>query len=115
MDVPMREADACRSEAHQDVCIDTDVEVIPTVHAGPVTTKCVEKTVWAPCAHENEGGDHHCRFGVRQVIRVTVPLTFGATAEAKITRTVCHQPKPGPCPPTTRGAGPLRGGGDPSE
>lgn len=110
--------ETCVAEAHQEMCVDADITVAPSVHAGPVKVACVGRPKLDQCEVEDEedpdgqredaGGERgchpmrNCRFSVRQTICVTIPLIFEATAEAALSTITCETPQPGPCPPSQR-------------
>ena len=105
-----REGEGCVALVHEELCVDADVSITPIVEAGPPVTRCLEMLRSGECEHEQpwRRGDcehrrsGHCCFTVRQTICVTVPLIFGARAEANVAAVSCETPKPGPCPAPPR-------------
>ena len=106
MDSVSTAAGRCATTVAEDVCVDADVAVTPVVEAGPATTTCLGQPQLDPacrrdpcCTHGGHHGRHTCYFRVRQTIRVCVPLTWGAKADATVAGVACGTPRPGPCPP----------------
>jgi hypothetical protein len=121
-DESMPRPGGCVTVANQEICVDADVEVVPFVRVGPPRAKCVGPPVFDDCGcgqrHPYKPcggcGESHpcppcgepsrpphkpsCRFCVRQVIRVSVPLFFDAKVEAEIAKVQCGVPSTGPCP-----------------
>ncbi len=105
---PMPGPEECEVLTHQEIAVDAHVTVRPTVETGVATTRCVGGPDIHDChdwdgsdgARQERSGRHHrheCRFVVRQVICVTIPLRFGARVEAEVSDVECGTPKPGPC------------------
>jgi hypothetical protein len=101
------QTEECEVLAHQEIAVEADVTVRPTVHAGCATTKCVGCAEIRECGNwdgtdggrkERPGRHHHreCHFEVCQHICVTIPIRFGAMVEAEVSDVECGTPKPGP-------------------
>lgn len=113
-DDPVPAQDGCMTMTHETMCVAADVEVLPSIEAGPPTIVCVGKPQPVDCtchphmkADESRGAGTppdagcpppSCHFGVRQLICVTVPLHFDAGVRAHVAAVDCACPKPGPCP-----------------
>jgi len=110
---PIPTPDGCVAVVTEELCLDADVDVRPFVRLGHVRTRCVsgpfvEGNDWfaggarksAPDKAPSDGERAvDCRFSVRQVLCVTVPLIFDANVEAVVAGVRCGTPKAGSCPP----------------
>lgn len=74
--------EGCSAVGCQDVSVCIPVTIKPYGEAGNATTKCLGKAVVSAgckaCPGPNEGA---CHFTISQMLRVEVPVVFGARAE----------------------------------
>ena len=89
---------------NQEICIEAKVTVNPDVSVGKVKIECVESEI-EPCS-KSKSDCEECTIIVSQLIRVQIPITFSATADAVPIATSCKLPgpsedlpKPGPKKP----------------
>jgi hypothetical protein len=81
----------CEVVAYQEVCLEADIAVDPTVTVGPATVVCIA----APAIHPFgtvtcEPTDVPCGFTVQATLCVAVPVSFAATADPVATRVQCQ-------------------------
>ena len=73
---------------NQEICIEAKVTVNPDVSVGKVKIECVESEI-EPCS-KSKSDCEECTIMVRQLIRVQIPITFSATADAVPIATSCN-------------------------
>jgi hypothetical protein len=98
---------ACEVLAYQEVCLEADIAVDPTVTVGAVTTACVAPPVIRPFGTVTcVPADVPCGFTAQATLCVAVPVSFAATAERVATRVQCQPATELSCLPT---AAPITG------
>ena len=93
----LAEAAQCPALVHENVCIQAQVVITPSVTVGDIETFCVGAPVIGACQGSPSPTDS-CTFTVSQSVCVQVPLEFTAGASAKPAGITCGAPEPGLCP-----------------
>lgn len=90
----------CSAITHETVCVQAQVTITPEVFVGDIQSFCVNNPVIGSCSGLKSPKDA-CSFIVSQNICVQIPLTFSASATARLAGIVCGIPSVGPCPSST--------------
>ncbi|HEY3368644.1 MAG TPA: hypothetical protein VGK74_26600 [Symbiobacteriaceae bacterium] len=96
--VEIAQVQSCPAVAHQDICVEANVTIIPRVTPGSPRVICRGPALIGPCPGE-DSPTGKCSFTVNQNVCVQIPLLFDARASATQGRVVCGLPSPTPCPP----------------
>ncbi|TCP56034.1 hypothetical protein EV586_103694 [Tumebacillus sp. BK434] len=90
----------CPVTVSDQVCLQADLEIVPSVTTQTISVKCVGGPVLGPCASPPMTAPTPCRFSVSQVICAEFKLNFSAEAAVRNTSATCEMPALTPCPPT---------------
>lgn len=91
----------CPVTVSDQVCLQADLEIVPSVTAQTINVRCVGGPVLGPCvAPPPTVAPTPCRFSVSQVICAEFKLNFSAEAAVRSTSATCDMPALTPCPPT---------------
>lgn len=85
-----KEKAGCSATGYQDVSVCIPVTIKPFGEVGNAKTKCLGKAVVsAGCDKCPESHSDVCKFTISQMLRVEVPVIFGARAEVGETAVSC--------------------------
>lgn len=88
---------ACTPAAVQPICVTAEITIIPTVTCKKSTITCVGpprivRPPQKPCPEGTRSPDGTCRTTISQVLRVKVPVEFGAVVDCRKGDVFCLPP-----------------------
>ncbi|MFD0959662.1 hypothetical protein [Paenibacillus chungangensis] len=86
----------CPVTVSNQVCLQADLEVIPSIETETINVTCVGSPFIGRCNGSQE--PQPCRFSVSQVVCAEFMINFSAIAMVENTSAVCEEPVIGPCP-----------------
>lgn len=86
----------CATVVSQQVCIQADVKIDPSVHVGDIRMFCQDPII-GKCSRITCGHDP-CQFIVSQTICVQIPLEFCVATRVDPAGHICAPPDIAPCP-----------------
>jgi hypothetical protein len=98
----------CEVTAYQEVCVEADIAIDPTVTVGTVTVTCVRPPAIRPFGTIScTPAEGPCGFTVQADVCVAVPVSFAAAAEPVATRSQCTPASGTSCLPDAPSASTL--------